>query len=113
MALHRPFLSIAFVVCANWPLIGLADEDHMARAQSFQEEGRYGLALNAYLQAAEQGHVQAQRTAGLMLLHGERVYGQEIRQDKAKGIWLLNKAAANGCEISKQLLQRVDTPNKG
>jgi TPR repeat protein len=110
---RQKILSAAVAACCFQPLLAISDEDLMAQAQAHQANGRYDLALNTYLLAADQGHSQAQRTAGLMLLYGQHVYGAEIQQDRTKGLWLIRKAAGNGCEVSKHLLEKLDAPKKG
>lgn len=77
------------------------------QAKEAMADGRYGVALTHLIVAADQGDVDAQRTAGLMLLYGEQVYGAEVIRDVARAKVLLSRAAANGCEVSKHAHSRL------
>lgn len=67
----------------------------------------YAEAFAHYRAAAEKGDRNAQRTTGLMLLYGERLYGSQVRQDVDEAKKWLSRAAANGCETSAYMLRRL------
>jgi len=70
-------------------------------------EYRYSLALTHFTVAAEQGDPDAQRTLGLMLLHGERLYGREVQRDEQRAKRWLRAAAAQGCAVSFHVLEKL------
>ncbi|MDH4188600.1 MAG: hypothetical protein OEW21_00145 [Betaproteobacteria bacterium] len=70
-------------------------------------EYRYSLALTHFTVAAEHGDQDAQRSLGLMLLHGERLYGREVRRDEEQAKRWLRAAAAQGCAISSHILKKL------
>lgn len=77
------------------------------------EEFRYAEALQHYTQAAAQGHRHAMRTAGMMLLYGEKLYGREVRQDRVRAMQLLGQAAGQGCELSTLVLRQRNAAPRG
>lgn len=83
-----------------------ASTDAFSDAVQAQAEHRYALALDNFLIAAQEGNLEAQRRAGLMLLYGEQVYGLEIKQNRPLAFRLLKQAADNGCELSQHMLKK-------
>ena len=71
------------------------------------QELRYAQALDHFNQAAAQGHRDALRTAGLMLLYGQDLYGEEVQKDWITAMHLLAEAAAQGCAVSAQVLRQT------
>lgn len=53
------------------------------------------------------------RTAGLMLLYGSDLYGEEVPKDWIKAVHLLSEAALKGCRVSARVLQRIGVRNQG
>jgi TPR repeat protein len=72
-------------------------------------EHRYAQALSHFQAAAVQGDRNAQRTSGLMLLYGERLYGAEVHADKLQAMKLLRAAAQSGCEVSARMLSQLQS----
>jgi TPR repeat protein len=68
---------------------------------------RYSEALMHFQAAAEQGERSAQRTLGLMLLYGERLYGPDIHRNHEQAKRWLQAAAASGCEVSAFMLKAM------
>ena len=66
---------------------------------------RYSVALMNFTAAAERGDRDAQRSLGLMLLYGERLYGSDVHLDRQRGERWLRAAAAQGCEVSSFMLK--------
>lgn len=88
------------------------DADYEAGLQEAQEF-HYAQALAHFDQAAAQGHRDALRTAGLMLLYGSDLYGEEVPKDWIKAVHLLSEAALKGCRVSARVLQRIGVRNQG
>ena len=57
--------------------------------------------------AAGQGHRDALRTWGLMLLYGESLYGPALHRKTGQAVALLRQAADQGCEVSRFVLARL------
>ncbi|WP_296506438.1 hypothetical protein [Rhodoferax sp.] len=68
---------------------------------------RYSEALVQFRVAATQGNRDAQRTIGLMLLYGERLYGADVHRNDEEAIHWLKSASASGCETSSFVLQKL------
>ena len=66
---------------------------------------RYSEALMHFTAAAEQGHRDAQRNLGLMLLYGDLLYGRDISRNRKQAKRWLQAAAANGCDVSSFMLK--------
>jgi TPR repeat protein len=71
------------------------------------QELRYARALDHFNMAAAQGHRDALRTAGLMLLYGQDLYGEEVQKDWITAVHLLAEAAAQGCAVSARVLRQI------
>lgn len=82
--------------------------DDLASAQEMFHQYRYGEGLASLHKAAEAGDRQARLSLGLMLFHGEALYGPEVpRQHEAARRWL-RLAAADGCEVSSHVLAKLE-----
>lgn len=81
--------------------------DNRSDAQEMFADYRYAAGLVPLRQAAEAGNRDARRTLGLMLLHGEALYGTEVPTNREEGLRWLRLAAADGCEISKHALVKL------
>lgn len=102
----KKLLAALLLVVALQPLSAQA-ASMRETATAKAEEGRHALALADYRSAAEEGDRAAQRIAGLMLYYGERLYGEEVRQDIAAARRYLAMAASQGCEVSKFMLGKL------
>lgn len=85
----------------------------LAIALDAAADHQHGLALVHFRRSGEQGNVQAQRSAGLMLLNGEELYGDEIKANRAEALRWLSLAAENGCGVSKLILTRIGKRTPG
>lgn len=84
-----------------------ANAEHEAGLEAASEY-RYAKALSHFQAAATQGDREAQRTSGLMLLYGHRLYGHEVATDRAQAVKWLNAAAAGGCQVSAAVLRQLE-----
>jgi len=84
------------------------DKEEMSLATDALENFRYDLALAHYRKAAELGNVDAQRTAGMMLLYDDATRGVDVPGNREEGIRLLQQAASQGCRISIAVLARLN-----
>lgn len=82
-------------------------DDNLSAAQEMFADYRYAAGLVPLRQAAEAGNRDARRTLGLMLLHGEALYGTEVPTNREEGLRWLRLAAAGGCNISKHVLAKL------
>lgn len=81
----------------------------LAEALDAVADYRYAAAIPSFRLSAEHGNIQAQHTLGLMLLHGEALYGVEVKANRAEAIAWFSRAAGNGCEVSKFMLAKLKT----
>lgn len=109
---RRACAALAFLAVAPAALAADPEATYESGVRA-AEEFRYAEALHHFTQAAAQGHRHARRTAGLMLLYGEKLYGQEIRQDRLRAMKLLGQAAGQGCELSTLVLKQRNTAPRG
>lgn len=86
-----------------------AGESEFEAAIDATSEYRYAEALKHFRNAAELGNIDAQRSAGLMLLYGGALYGQEIHANRGEALRLLGLAAKGGCKVSSYVLARLDS----
>lgn len=91
---------------APWTFAAGAAADYEAGLQAAQEF-RYDQALAHFNEAAAHGHRDAMRSAGLMLLYGQDLYGEEVHKDWIKAVHLLSAAAFRGCQVSASVLRRL------
>lgn len=82
-------------------------EDNLTSAQEMFAEHRYAAGLVPLRKAAETGDRDARRTLGLMLLHGEALYGTEVPTNREDGLRWLRLAAVDGCETSVHVLAKL------
>lgn len=82
-------------------------DDQLFEALELFADFRYSAGLAPLRSAAAAGSVDARRTLGLMLLHGEALYGTEVPTNRKEGLHWLRLAAAAGCETSKYVLARL------
>lgn len=103
----RTLCAAVLFVCVS-PLASAADpESEYEAGLRAAQELRYAQALHYFTQAAAHGHRDAMRTAGLMLLYGEKLYGPEVHRDWVMGMHLLAEAANRGSKISALVLKQV------
>ena len=82
--------------------------DDLASAQEMFDQYRYGQGLAPLERAARSGDRQARLSLGMMLIHGESLYGQEVQSRYQAGVEWLRLAAGDGCEVSSHLLQKLE-----
>lgn len=82
-------------------------DDQLSEARELFADYRYAAGLAPLRQAAIAGNRDARRTLGLMLLHGEALYGAEVPANREEGLRWLRLAAADGCEVSKHVLAKL------
>lgn len=102
---------------ARWILVAMAmsmagaahsgPADEYAAAQELFGEYRYAAGLVHLRNAAEAGDLSARRTLGLMLLHGETLYGKEVPGNRGEALRWLRLPATGGCHVSKYVLARL------
>ena len=68
---------------------------------------RYSETLKHFTRAAEQGDRDAQRSLGLMLLYGERLYGRDVPRNHEQAKRWLQAAAGQGCAVSSFMLKAM------
>ena len=109
-SIHRFLTSSLLALCAaaGPALAEPADAPIVQQAGQALDEHDYGQALALLRQAADQGNASAARSAGLMLLYGQRLYGAQVASDRALAQHYLGRAAALGCEVSRITLQQLD-----
>lgn len=98
--------SSLFVSLVGLSPIALSPGEIKAASTAF-ENRQYSRALAQLRIAADKGNSRAQCISGLMLLYGEKLYGAEIRTDRAAAVRYLEKAAAQGDATAKFMLRRV------
>jgi TPR repeat protein len=81
-------------------------EEYQAGLDAARER-QYAEALNHFQSASREGHKDAQRISGLMLLYGEHLYRGEVQSDRAQAVQWLRKAADSGCEVSKAMVRHL------
>ena len=96
--------AIGIALCA--PGFARAD-DAYDRAMEAAEAWDYAEAASWLRIAAERGDVRAQERLGLMLVHGERLYGAALRSDPDEGLEWLERAAARGSDVARFVLARA------
>jgi TPR repeat protein len=101
----------AWAVTAYVPAEGQEIGNQLGQAAA--SDYRYAKALADFQEAARQGNREAQKISGLMLLYGEKLYGEEVRADQGQAIKWLTVAAAGGCEVSAHLLRRHASASAG
>lgn len=77
----------------------------LERALQSIDAYRYSEARMHLQFAAERGDREAQRNLGLMLLHGETLYGKEVPTDIEQARRWLQSASRHGCEVSAFVLK--------
>lgn len=93
----------ALAICGSATTIAAATDDYLT-AQELFADFRYAAGLIPLRAAAEAGDVRARRALGLMLLHGDAVYGSEIAANRDEAVRWLRLAATQGCEASAHVL---------
>ncbi|MCU0896637.1 MAG: hypothetical protein MUC55_03960 [Burkholderiales bacterium] len=96
--------AIGIALCAP----GFARADH-AYDRAMEEAGTwdYAEAASWLHVAAERGDERAQERVGLMLVHGEGLYGAALGSDPAEGLEWLERAAARGSDVARFVLTRA------
>lgn len=84
-----------------------AGENELEAAHQPASEYRYSDAFADFRIAGELGNVAAQRSAGLMLLYGDALYGPEIHADRTEALRWLIFAAKGGCEVSTHMVRSL------
>jgi TPR repeat protein len=108
-AMTRPIKHIAAVVlsvAAILPAYAVGEREFEMAIEA-ASDFRYSIALEHFRSAAELGNIDAQRSAGLMLLYGGALYGQEIRTNRSEAIRWLGLAAKGGCKVSAYEIARL------
>lgn len=107
-------------ICAAILLAGLAPLAFADDADAAYEAGlqaaqdfHYAQALDYFNQAAERGDRDALRSAGLMLLYGQDLYGEEVHKDWITAVHLLAEAALKGCSVSARVLRQLEVRDHG
>ena len=100
-------LGFAVTVLTSGQACAAPMEDYVSALDLF-DEYRYAEGSIHLRTAANGGHVLAQRTLGLMLLHGSSLYGHEVRGDRQEAELWLRRAAAEGCTVSRHVLETMD-----
>lgn len=104
------FVSGAWAAAATAALLSFSSHS-MAEDPSYEQgleaasSFKYGEALTHFQVAAGREDKKAQRTIGLMLLYGERLYGSDIQRDEARARYWLQRAADNKDEIAAHVLK--------
>ena len=97
-------LSSILVLMSIAPCYG----DGLAPAPQPDDSYHYGQTLVPLHAAASAGNRQARLSLGLMLLHGESLYGAEVPRDTAAASRWLRMAADDGCEVSQHVLMKLE-----
>lgn len=111
--LAMKFLRQAIIGCTAATLFlpisaSLAADGAYERGVEAAENYRYSDALMHFQVAAERGDRSAQRNLGLMLLYGERLYGNDVRRDHEQAKRWLRIASDNKDEVSSFLLRIME-----
>lgn len=69
------------------------------------EEYNYTRALPLIEKCAEAGDMRAQEALGMLMIHGEALLGSSIDSDPARAYEWLSRAAAQGSEPARHVLQ--------
>jgi len=104
--LRRTCVAILLAGLAPLTFAAAADADYEAGLQAVQEF-RYDQALAHFDEAAAHGNRDALRSAGLMRLYGQDLYGEEVQKDWIKAVHLLSAAALKGCRVSAGVLRQL------
>ena len=101
----RAFALVSLLTLAQPALANTARADYEAGVEAMHDF--HFEEAQAHLErAAGQGHRDAQRTLGLMLLYGENLYGPTVHRKTGKAVAMLKQAADQGCEVSRFGLAR-------
>jgi TPR repeat protein len=101
-------LALLFSATASASASATTSADHeyevgLAAAMDY----RYSEALVQFRLAATQGNLDAQRTIGLMLLYGDRLYGADVHRNDDEAIHWLKLAKTSGDETSAFVLEKL------
>lgn len=94
---------LAAITACIPPLASAAGEANYQAANDYE----YGRAIALYELAAAEGNVAAQRSAGYMRLAGSALYGPGVEMNHSAARKWFSLAAANGCNMSKRMLARL------
>ena len=98
----RILVTLFAILMASTVLANSSDTLYRAGLEAIRNL-RYGEAIADFRQASAQGHRDATRSLGLMLL-----FDKPLTPDKEKeAIALLRRAATHGCETSQIVLARL------
>lgn len=103
----RLILAVAISLATIIPAYAAGEQEFGAGIDAASDY-RYSEALGYFRNAAKLGNLDAQRSAGLMLLYGGALYGQEIRANRGEALQWLGLAAKGGCRVSAYVLARLD-----
>lgn len=101
-------VAVALSVAAILPAYAAGEREFEAALEA-ASDFRYSKALEHFRRAAELGNIDAQRSAGLMLLYGGALYGQEIHANRGEALRLLGLAAKGGCKVSDYVLAHLNS----
>lgn len=102
-------VAVAILAATGLSFAYAAGEHELDAAREAASDYRYALAFANYRAAATLGNREAQRSAGLMALYGERLYGAEVARNRSEALQWLNRAAAQGCAVSAYMVRRMTT----
>lgn len=83
----------------------------LVAAQQAYYEGQYGHSLALFEQLAAHQNAEAAECAGFMLLHGDQLYGAQVRRNLPRAKALLLQAARSGrpgAAFMLNMLERTD-----
>lgn len=98
---------VAIVMSMASAAFGAPTDDFFV-AQELFEEYRYADGLVPLRRAADAGDLRARRILGMMLLHGEALYGVEVPANREEGLHWLRLAAGAGCQLSRSVLSKLE-----
>ena len=104
--LIKLIFAFAILLAAVLPAYAAGESEVEAAIEAVSDH-RYAEAFAHYRIAARLGNVDAQRSAGLMALYGEVLYGSEIHADRAEALQWLGLAEKAGCGICAYVLAKL------
>ena len=87
----------------------LASPEAWEAANDAYDSNHYARALEIYQELAAKGDARAAELAGMMLAHGEKLYGDAVRRDPVRAAQLLTQASQAGSPEATRALHRIDT----
>ena len=87
----------------------LASPEAWEAANDAYDSNQDARALEIYPELAAKGDARAADLAGMMLAHGEKLYGDAVRRDPVRAAQLLTQASQAGSPAATRTLDRIDT----